>query len=108
MPVTVEADAHQAAAIRRALGTLVALKPLGCHENPIVFTVTFMQRKGAYRINALVTDTDCPTPGVVTISEHGKAALTLKESCSMRAAVLSVLPSGHARGTRRDRNGCSS
>jgi hypothetical protein len=108
MPVTVEADAQQAAEIRRALGTLVAFKPPGCHENPNVFTIAFLRRKGSHRINALVTDADCPTPGVVTISEHGKVVLTLKESCAMRAAVLSVLPSGQARGTRRDRNGCSS
>jgi hypothetical protein len=107
-PVTVEVNRHQAVAIRRALRTLVTLRPSNCHENASAFAITFSQPKGSHRSSALVTEDDCPTPGVVTISERGKLVQTLKESCSMRAAVLAVLPNGKAEGTRQDRNSCSS
>ena len=107
-PVTIKANAHQAAAIRRALRTLVAVGPTVCFASGNAFTITFLVRKGSQTTPLLAAEDDCPTPGVVTISEHGEVIQTLRESCSMRAAVLTVLPHGQAKGTRQDRRSCSS
>lgn len=108
-PVTVVANAHQAAAIRRALRTLVAVgPPTSCQASGHAFTITFLPRKDSHATTAIAAEYDCPIPGVVTISEHGEVVQTLQESCSVRAAVLTALPHERAKGTRQDRNNCSS
>jgi hypothetical protein len=105
-PVTHLATGRQAAAIRKALGPLVSATPSVCMESPEGFSIGFLAHKGARHPTVLVTENDCPTPGVLSVTEDGKPVETLKESCALRAAVIAVLPRGRAEGTRGDSNSC--
>lgn len=107
-PVTVQVSGRQAAAIRKALSTLASTDPSGCVDTLEAFSIRFLPHKGVRGSATLVTENDCPTPGVVAVLQHGKAVATLRESCSLRAAVVAALPRFKAYGTRQDRNGCSS
>jgi hypothetical protein len=109
-PSTVKANGHQATAIRQVLSTLKVLPSRApvCMENPEAFSITFLASEGTHRPTWVATETDCPAPGIVTISEHGTVAYSLKESCSLRVLILTLLPRGKAEGTRRDQNSCSS
>jgi predicted transcriptional regulator len=79
-----------------------------CMENPESFSIIVLDGKGAHRRAWTANETDCPTPGVVTVFEHGRVIHSLKEGCSLRAVILTVLPQGKAEGTRRDPNSCTS
>jgi hypothetical protein len=106
-PVTVTVNHHQAAVIRKALVTLAVTSPADCHALGEAFAITFLPHKGAAPTFVAVED-DCPSPGVVSITKNGRTIQTLRENCSLRAAVLAALTRGRAEGTRGDERGCSS
>jgi hypothetical protein len=105
-PVTVVVRGSKAAAIRSALRGLSTTSPGECMESLVAFKVSVATREGA-RPSYVAAEQDCPTPGVVSISVHGKTTEQLREDCSLRAAVIAALPRGRADGTRRDKNRCS-
>jgi hypothetical protein len=105
-PVTVTVHGRKAAAIRVALEGLREAAPSFCMENITAFRITFQPGSGG-AAGFVASESDCPTPGVVSITYRGaKAPLTFQETCALRKAVVAVLPRGRAEGTRRDGSGC--
>ena len=106
-PVTVVVKGKRAAAIRSALAGLSATSSLpDCMEGVPAFTISFLTHQGG-RPTYVATETDCPSPGIVSISVDGKATQHLQADCALRAAVIARLPRGRAEGTRRDEHRCS-
>jgi hypothetical protein len=106
-PVTVVVNKHQAASIRRAMAGLAVASASFCMETSNAFSVSFLAHKGARTATLVATEDDCPTPGVVSVKENGRAVAILKEDCVLRAAVLAALPPGQAECTRQDENRCT-
>jgi hypothetical protein len=106
-PVTVTLSHHQAAAVTKALAALTVTTAGVCHGFLNAFVVRFLPYKGA-RPTLVATEEDCPSPGVVSVTKHGRTIQTLRENCSLRAQVLAALPRGGAEGTRGDKRACSS
>ncbi len=107
-PVTVVVNKHQAASIRRAMAGLAVTSASFCAETSNAFSISFLAHQGARRPALVATEDDCPTPGVVSVTENGRAVAILKEDCALRAAVRAALPPGQAEGTRQDENRCTS
>lgn len=106
-PVTVVVKGKRAAAIRSALAGLSATFSLpDCMEGVPAFKISFLTHQGG-RPKYVATETDCTTPGIVSISVDGKTTQHLQEDCALRAAVIASLPRGRAEGTRRDEHRCS-
>ena len=106
-PVKVTVSGRKAAAIRAALKGLPAGTSSFCMENISAFTITFLPGSGG-GAGFVATESDCPTPGVVSIIYRGaKGPLVFQETCSLRKAVLAALPKGRAQGTRHDASGCA-
>ncbi len=102
-PVTAEAKGEEAKAIRIALSNLptIATLPL-CVDEPDPFTVGFEPHAGENeRSTYSAIAGGCPTPGVVIIRSGKSRPTILKEDCALERAVLAVLPTGRAKGTRR-------
>jgi len=98
-PVTARLDNTQTEALRAVLNALpLAPSASGCHEDALLYRITFRPRAGA----ASSFEADgwiCPR--VVIVTEHGGNMAPLSDAdCSLLRAVVDVLPSHEAKGTR--------
>ncbi len=98
-PITVRLDNTQTRALRAVLNALpLAPSASGCHEDALLYRITFRPRAGA----ALSFEADgWACPPVVVVTQHGRDMAPLSDAdCSLLRAVVDVLPPHEAKGTR--------
>jgi hypothetical protein len=103
-PVTVQLNRAQANALRAAVNALPLGPQVFCHENSLLYRVTFRPAKGSASSFEVV---GWACGATVVVTKHARAMPSLYDpTCSLLRAVGSVLPSNQAAATRHAVAGC--